>query len=262
MVLRKKKTTSCEQMPETPQIKGIGWREEAFMLNLLAPRRGERFLDVGFDVGERSLLFRDLGCDVTVVAPSLRMLEIAKQRLGQKAASYLAKPEELPFCDNEFDIVSLVLSLEFAEDPAKAISEAIRVCRGRVFLGVINKYSLADITPGIKELIGDEYYRNARFFNVSELMSMVRLHLPLAAIHWGSVICLPCRAGKIAAALDKIIPVRKNPFGAFLGLSFNVTCNLRTLQDVIGSSFQLEAKEGQPARGVVRESQVKCRSSE
>lgn len=243
-------------------MRSVGWREATFILGLVAPRRGERLLEVGFDAGERSLLFRDSGCNITAIVPSTRALEMATQKLGRQAGISLGKAEDLPFSDNEFDIVSLILSLEFAEDPEMAISEAIRVCRGRVFLGVLNKYSIIARKIEIKELIGEELYRKARYFYAGELLGMVRHQLPKADVRWGSVNFLPCRGGKFVAALDQAIPVRKNPFGAFLGISFEVTCNLRTVQDIIISPFQIKAEGGQPAQGIVREGQINYKQSE
>lgn len=256
MAFREKRTGFYDHGLETPQMPSIDRREKALILDLMAPRRGEHLLGVGFDAGAWSLLFRDLGCDVTGVVPSTRILEMAKQKLGQKAELYLGTAEDLPFSDSEFDIVSLILSLEFTEDPEKAISEAIRVCRGRVFLGVMNKYSITARKTEIKELIGDELYKEARFYNAGELLGMVRRQLPGADILWGSVIFLSCLGGRFAAAIDKAIPVRKNPFGAFLGLSFNVNFNLRTVQDIIRTPFQIKAKGGQPVQEVVREGQI------
>lgn len=233
----------------------LGQREKTLILELLTPRRGERLLAVGFDDGDRAMFFRESGCDVTSIVPSARVLELACQKLGNKAALDIGKAEDLTFSDNEFDIVSLILSLEFASDPEKAISEAIRVCRGRVFLGVMNKYSLAATKPVNNELTDGESYQEARLFDVGTLLRLVRHHLPEADIQWGSVIFLPCPGESLVAAIDRAIPRRKNPFGAFLGMSFNVTYNLRTVQDIIVSPFQVKAPTGHPAQGVVRESQ-------
>jgi SAM-dependent methyltransferase len=253
MAVQRKSEGRDAQAAESLQIAGLNRRENALILDLASPSRGESILMVGLDTGERSLFFHDLGCDVTSVIPSPHFLGMAQQKLGSKAALYLGKAEDLVFSDNEFDIVFLILSLEYTPDPEKAISEAIRVCRGRVFLGVMNKLSLVVLKPAKNEIGEGGLYPAPRYFYAGELLGMVRRQLPAAQIRWGSVIFLPDWGGKFTIALDNAIPVGKNPFGAFLGICFNVTFNLRAVQDIIGSPFQLNMEGGQTAPGIVRE---------
>jgi SAM-dependent methyltransferase len=190
---------------------------------------------------------------VTGIDSSASMLETAKQILGDRAELYLGRAEDLPFSDNEFDIVSLIASLELAANPEKAISEAIRVCRGRVFLGVLNRYSITGLRKSARAFFHPADYERARFFHVGELMGMIRRFLPGVRIQWGSVIFLPAGWYGSAARLEEAIPVMKNPLGAFLGFSFSVTFNLRTVQDIISDPFKIRAKSSQPVQGVVRE---------
>ena len=56
--------------------------------------------------------------------------------------------------------------------------------------------------------------------------------------------------------LEETIPMMKNPFGAFLGLSFPVSFTLRTVQDIISDPFKIKADDRQPAQGIVREGKV------
>ena len=117
-------------------------RIKSLILDLAAPRAGERLLDIGCGSGDHLSLFRKKGCDVTGIDPSPFLLDLARQRLEHRAELRLGRAEDLPFSDNEFDIVTLITSLEFTDDPGRAVAEAIRVCRGRVFIGVMNRYSL------------------------------------------------------------------------------------------------------------------------
>src|SRR3989304_7827873 len=102
------------------------------------------------------------------------MLAIARQKLGGKAELYPGRAEELPFPDNEFDIVSLITTLEFTDDPAKAIGEAIRVSRGRVFLGVLSGCSFKALHRRFGGLFRPSFYRKARFTNIYGLTGIVR----------------------------------------------------------------------------------------
>lgn len=244
---------SYDQWLETPEGRYIDTRQKGLILDLMAPRRGETLLDVGCGSGDRLLLFQRKGCDVTGIDSSASMLETAKQKLGDKAELHVGMAEDLPFSDNEFDIVSLIASLEFAANPEKAISEAIRVCRGRVFLGALNRYSVTGLRKSARAFFHPAAYERARFFHVGELTGMIRRLLPGVRIQWGSVIFLPAGWYGYAARLEEAIPVMKNPFGAFLGFSFPVTFTLRTVQDIIGDPFKIRAKGSQPVQGVVRE---------
>jgi len=228
-------------------------REKSLMLDLVAPRGGERLLDVGCGTGDHLLLFRRKGCDVTGIDPSPFMLEIARQKLANRAELREGKAEDLPFSDNEFDIVTLITALEFSENPQKAIAEAIRVCRGRVFLGVLNKFSCIGIQRRIQELSQATVYADARFFHIGELTAMVRHQLQGVRIRWGSVIFFPWGWYGFAKKFEESIPVMKNPFGAFFGLSFPVTFSYATIQEPVRERFALASKNRQPIQGAVRE---------
>ncbi len=231
---------------ETPQQRYIDRRKKDFILKLVAPRRGERLLDVGCGDGEHLRLFQNAGCDVTGIDSSAPLLEVAQQKLGHKAELYRGQAEHLPFSDNEFDIVSLI-SLELTDDPERALSEVIRVCRGRVFLGARNCYSAAALAQIIRGLFGSDM-KERRYFHAAEFLGMVKRYLPDVDIEWGSVIFLPSWCLGFASGIDEAIPSRRNPFGVFLGLSFPVSFHLRTMQEIIGAPFPIEAEGRQPAR--------------
>ena len=252
MIFSEEIARSYDGWRETPIGSYIDGREKDLILALTMPRDGERLLDVGCGTGEHLLLFQKKGCDVTGVEPSPFMLEMARQKLGDRADLHLGKAEDLPFSDNEFDIVTLITSLEFADDPEKAISEAIRVSRDRVFLGVLNKCSLLGAQRRLK-LFGPSVYHGARFFHVAGLTGMVRNRFRGVRIQWGSVIFLPYGWYKFARSLEESIPIMKNPFGAFVGLSFPVTFTYRTVQNIINKPFKLKAESRYPVRGVVKE---------
>ncbi|PKN60522.1 MAG: class I SAM-dependent methyltransferase [Deltaproteobacteria bacterium HGW-Deltaproteobacteria-11] len=237
---------------QTPAGRYIDGREKSLILDLIAPRGGERVLDVGCGTGDHLLLFRRKGCDVTGIDPSPAMLKLAGKKLGNRADFHLGYAEDLPFSDNEFDIVTLVTSLEFADDPDTAIAEAIRVCRGRVFLGVLNKYSCLGLSRRIRGARRPSIYNHARFFHIGELNAMIRNNLQGIRIRWGSVIFLPEGWYGFARKLEEAIPVMKNPFGAFFGLSFPVTFTYATIQEPILETVNIAAQTRQPAPGAVR----------
>jgi ubiquinone/menaquinone biosynthesis C-methylase UbiE len=238
---------------QSPTGSYMDGREKSLMLDLVAPRGGERILDVGCGTGDHLLLFRRKGCDVTGIDPSPFMLDVARRKLRNRAELREGTAEDLPFSDNEFDIVTMITALEFTRYPQKAIAEAVRVCRGRVFLGVLNKYSCIGIQRRIQGLTRPSIYKSARFYHIGELTAMVRNQLQGVRIRWGSVIFFPYGWYGFAKKIEESIPIMKNPFGAFFGLSFPVTFSYATIQEPVRESFTLTSKSRQPIQGAVRQ---------
>jgi SAM-dependent methyltransferase len=227
-------------------------RIKSLILDLTAPRAGERLLDIGCGSGENLGLFRRKGCDVTGIDPSSLLLDQISQQLRSRAEFRIGPAEDLPFSDNEFDIVTLIHSLEFTDDPGLAVAEAIRVCRGRVFIGVMNHYSMIGAQGRLTHLFHPPVGKNARFFHLASLSAMIRKQLPGVRIQWGSVIFLPWGWYDFATGLEERLPAMNNPFGAFFGLSFSVTFTFRTIQEIIREPVALATKNGRPMPGVVR----------
>jgi SAM-dependent methyltransferase len=237
----------------TPTGRYLDGRVKSLILDLTEARAGERLLDIGCGNGENLGLFRRKGCDVTGIDPSPLLIDQASQRLRSRAELRIGIAEDLPFSDNEFDIVTLIHSLEFAEDPGLAVAEAIRVCRGRVFIGVMNRYSLSGAQGRLTDLFPHPAGRKARSFHLASLSAMIRQQLPGVRIQWGSVIFLPWGWYDFATGLEELLPVMNNPFGAFLGLSFSVTFTFRTIQEIIRDPVEIAAEGGRPMAGVIRE---------
>lgn len=226
-------------------------RIKSLILDLAAPRAGERLLDVGCGSGDHLSLFRKKGCDVTGIDRSPAMLEMARQRLENRAELREGRAEDLPFSDNEFDIVTLINSLEFSDDPGQAIAEAIRVCRGRVFIGVMNRYSLIGAQGRLGSIFGTPPSPKPRSLHLASLTPLIRRQLQGVRIQWGSVIFLPWGWYPFSAGIEERIPVMNNPFGAFFGLAFSITFTFETIQEVIREQVALNAEPQRPMPGVV-----------
>ena len=67
------------------------------------------------------------------------MLEAARPRAQAGIDLVRGAGEALPFADRSFDFVTLITSLEFIPDPARAVREALRVARCRVAVAVLNR---------------------------------------------------------------------------------------------------------------------------
>jgi SAM-dependent methyltransferase len=180
------------------------------------------------------------------------MLKIARAKNGDHAELILAQAEDIPFSDNEFDIVTIINVLEIANDPQKVIAEAIRVCRGRVFIVFLNSYSFAGTKQRLKEISGFPLSQKIHFFSLTEIRTMVRSLIGDTDIKWGSVIYFPGIVYDFFEELEEAFPLEKNPFGAFIGLTFSVKYTYRTVQSPIKESFKLKAKASDAAPEAVR----------
>lgn len=252
MIFHEEIARTYDDWLQTPTGMYIDAREKNLILDLLEPRAGERLLDIGCGTGDHLFLYHAKGCHVTGIDPSPFMLDIARKKFGSQADLQQGSAEDLPFSDNEFDIVTMMTSLEFTTDPQKAIREAIRVCRGRIFLGVLNKYSLIAIQRRLSGMARDSIYNQARFFSIFELTRMVRDQLRGARIRWGSVLFFPYGWYGFATMIEEAMPVIKNPFGAFLGLSFPVTFSYRAIQDPLRVPFKMNTERSMPVQGAIR----------
>jgi len=119
-------------------------------------------------------VFQEKWCSLTGIDPSKEKLDVARQKYGDRAELVLAQPDDIPFSDNEFDIVTLVNVLEISDNPQKIIEEVIRVCRGRVFIGFINNYSFVSTKQGLKEMFGLPLSREMHFLSFYEIKTMVK----------------------------------------------------------------------------------------
>lgn len=238
---------------ETELGRYIFSRQKELILDLVVPHAGERVLDVGCGSGNHLEFFRDKWCSITGIDPSAEMLEIARTKLGSKAELILGQAEDLPFSDDEFDIVTLINVLEMANDPRKVIAEAIRVCHGRVFIGFLNNFSFVGTKQRLKELFGFPLSQKIRFLNLNEIKMMVGNIIGNPAIQWGSVIYFPSFVYGFFAELEELFPLEKNPLGAFIGLTFPVKYTYRTVQSPIMESFKLNTKAQTTAAGTARD---------
>ena len=224
--------------------------ERGLIKRYLEPRAGERLLDIGSGTGINLEWFKDLGLQVTGLDASPYMLERARSRLRDGADLHLGWAEHLPFDDNEFDLATLINTLEFVNDPEKALAEAFRVTRRRVVLGVLNKYALMAMHRRLKGFVGDSIYRQARFFSVWELKEMIKRIMGPTPIQWGTVIFFPLTFVKVTQTVENNPFFQQNPLGAFIVMQVDICYHFITCQDKLTSP--LKKKHGQLPQGTLR----------
>jgi len=96
--------------------------------------------------------------------------------------------------------------LEVRDDPLPMIEEAIRVCRGRVFIGYINSYSFVGTRQRLKEIFGFPLTQKIRFYSFPEIKNMVTRLAGNTKVKWGSVIYFPLMVYDFLKSWKKCFP--------------------------------------------------------
>lgn len=122
-------------------------------------------LEVGVGTGRFAV---PLGIRVGV-EPAKAMAEIARKR-GIEV--YEGKAEALPFPDSSFDLVLLIVTLCFVEDPLQALREAKRVLTpgGYLIIGTIDGDSFLGRLYEAKRK-ESKFYRHARIYPIRQILN-------------------------------------------------------------------------------------------
>jgi ubiquinone/menaquinone biosynthesis C-methylase UbiE len=228
---------------------------------LIRPLYGERILDVGCGSGNHLLTFSRLGLDGSGIDPSATMLSQARERLGEGCCLRRAEAEDLPFEDNEFDLVSMINTLEFVENPAEALREAGRVASRRVFIVTINSFSCLGASSKIKGMLGEPLFGSAHTFSILELKELVARAYGSVPITWRSVSRPPQLLRPFSKTDEGSFTITKLPFGHIIGLAATMKYVLRT------DNITVKAKVKEPRLRLVRPTTAEpvkqnCRRSE
>jgi len=115
----------------------------------LAPRPGERWLDIACGTGEIALRAARAGAAVSAVDIAPRMIERAQAKAdaeGLDISFAVGDCMHLPYSDDSFDVCVSCFGLIFGSDSQRVASELKRVCRSRVGLTAWHEVpSLAEI---------------------------------------------------------------------------------------------------------------------
>ncbi|MFI5031382.1 MAG: bifunctional demethylmenaquinone methyltransferase/2-methoxy-6-polyprenyl-1,4-benzoquinol methylase UbiE [Reyranellales bacterium] len=106
------------------------------MVDVLHPRKGEKFLDVAGGTGDIAfrIVQRVEGANVTICDINPAMLEVGRDRAVDKGLLRgltwtTGDAESLPFADRSFDAYTIAFGLRNVTDIDKALREAFRVLR-------------------------------------------------------------------------------------------------------------------------------------
>jgi ubiquinone/menaquinone biosynthesis C-methylase UbiE len=168
-------------------------RSAVEFLERLPLHPGDRLLDVACGSGQLALLAAKKGAKVTGVDIASNSIEAARGRArseGLDAKFDEGDAEELPYGDENFDIVATIYGAMFAPRPDRVASELVRVCRrggsiamanwtkegfiGRM-LQTIGKFVAPAGMPS-PLLWGDEATVRERFGNTVSDLQLRRVH--------------------------------------------------------------------------------------
>ncbi len=127
---------------------GRTWQSLAVGLAALL-RLGD-VLDVGSGDGAAASTFAPYCRSLTCVDTSARMIDAAGERFAKHAnvSAQVADVHDLPFRASSFDAVLVFHTLTYAEHPARALEECVRVLRpgGRVVVLSLDRHEQQEIT--------------------------------------------------------------------------------------------------------------------
>lgn len=126
----------------------------------------EKGLEIGVGTGRfAQAMGITLGID-----PSAEMLKIAAER---GVITRCGVGEDLPFWEESFDFVAIIISLCFVNNPLKVLQESRRVLKknGRIILGIVDKDSFLGKFYQKKKSI---FYKTANFFNIKDISELFK----------------------------------------------------------------------------------------
>lgn len=214
-----KDSVASEKWHYSQQNQRVRRHQGDLLLNLLKPLPHDSILDIGCGTGEMlSFLVSENGYQLSGIDPSPYMLDVARQRLGHRVDLHRSMAEDLPFDDNSFHHALLINSLEFVNDPFKAIAEASRVAKDRLFIGALNRYTVQGKIKGATAILEKSLCDKAHFFSVWELKQLVRSVLGPVPISWRAVNLIALAQGGLITKIEQYSLMGKLPFGSYIGM--------------------------------------------
>lgn len=161
-----------------------GYYTRPAILDLAGDVAGRRILDVGCGAGPLLESLRERGAIVTGVEPSIKMLELARRRLGDGAVLHQGGlgGDPLPFPDGAFDDAVACLVLHYLEDWKQPLADLRRVLvpGGRLIVAVNHPFVYKVLYPDADYFASREYSEEYTFSGQSAVLTY--WHRPLHAM--------------------------------------------------------------------------------
>ena len=175
-------------------------------------------IDVGCGTGYFTRRFAMDGVQVTGIDPNPAMIDYARSYRAADEHYVRGDARSLPFPDRFFDYCVSVTSLCFIKEQELAVSEMVRVTRGRIALGLLNRNSLLYREKGRNG--GSGAYKGAHWHTPAEARRLLA-GFPVANLTVQSAIYLP-NGGRLAMTMEMRLPDRLL-LGGFLVVAGDIT---------------------------------------
>lgn len=189
---------------ETPLGRLVDRLEKEAVFALLEARPGDRALDVSCGTGNYALTlaqqgFRVVGLDRS--EPMLRTAQAKARRAGVAIPLVRADGSALPLRASTFDVVTVILGLEFTADAGQTLEEVRRILKpgARLVVAILNRAALWTLWRRLKRWLVRSLWRDATFFTAEDLRGLLEAR-GFADLRWrGAVHFLPlCRTRGVA----------------------------------------------------------------
>lgn len=202
--------------------------EAHLIMDMLKPDPTDSVLSIGCCAGNRLRPMVDAGVQVTAIDPSPYMLDLLAERYGDRVDRHRGFAESLPFEDNAFNHACLITTLEFVDDTHRAVAEACRVAKDRLFVGFLNRYAIQSVQRRVEGMFNRSIYQRARFFSIWQIKREIRTVVGKVPIVWRTVCQLPDVSMAFHERLERSSVFQKCPFGAFGGVVAELVPRFRT----------------------------------
>lgn len=142
------------------------------LTSLLSDVNTNSVIEVGAGTGHIARFLEQYACEVTAIEPSAAMRAEGIQRTSSTSIHWIdARAEHLPYPDAHFDGAVLFTTLEFVDQPAHALHEALRVVRqeGWVIVGFLHALSAWTALYRYKADRGVMPWAAARFYTRKDI---------------------------------------------------------------------------------------------
>ena len=210
--------------------------ELGLIKRVLRPQVGDSVLDVGCGPAFHLRKFRDWNMRPVGIDASEAMVEFAQQRVGFHIPVFHGDAANLPFEDRSFDIVLFNTSLEFIDSPDSALREAVRVARKKLMIVILNACSLLSLSMRVTRIFKNDCYHQARLLNLWTLRKLIRNHVELGKLYWGSSVSLPLSHDP-DPDLELSRVQQQNPFGTYIAICADLVIPVREKEAILNKAL-------------------------
>ncbi len=174
----------------TPRGRRADLAERALLERLLAPfAAAQSALEVGCGTGHFTRWLAGRIPHVVGLDRASAML-VEAGRHQPRLPLVQGDAEHLPLRDRAVDVTVFVVTLEFVDDPATVLAEAVRVSRRGVLVVALNRWSLGGLSRRWGRDAREPLLGQARDFTIAALRGLASTAAPprLRALRWASAL--------------------------------------------------------------------------